>query len=137
MPETVANPPQTHGAVRTEPTDVNVRGILLVGAGLIVVGVIVQLAGYWTFEALRDRVRPGKESRFPLAAQRERLPPEPRLEQIDRMKLELEGEPAARIYAAEEQRLERYGWVDEKRQIVHMPIERAMKIIAAEKRLRP
>src|SRR4051812_32440838 len=98
MPETVSNPAETHaasGAVRTEPTDVNVRGILYVGAGLLVVGVIVQFAGYWTFEALRGRE--GNTSQFLLSSQRDRLPPEPRLEQLDRMEGQQGGEMARRL----------------------------------------
>jgi len=36
----------------------------------------------------------------------------------------------ARLLSAEEQILNNYGWVDEKAGIVHVPIERAMDILA-------
>jgi hypothetical protein len=128
MPETHAE----HGEIRTEHTDVNVRGVLYVGAGLVVVGVICCLASYWTYQALqRGESRP---TRFRLSEKREQLPPEPRLEQIERMKTW--GEPTPPLYAEEEQRLDSYGWVNKEKQIVHIPIERAMMLLVEEKRLK-
>jgi len=125
MPETHA----AHGEIRTEHKDVNVRAVLYVGAGLIVVGIISYIASYLTFQALQRG-----EGRATRSEQRQRLPPEPRLEQVDRMKTW--GEPTPPLYAEEEQRLDSYGWVNKEKQIVHIPIERAMKLLVEEKRLR-
>src|SRR4051812_49226807 len=52
-----------------------------------------------------------------------RLPPEPRLQVA--AKADLDG-----LHAAENERLERYGWVDRDRSVVRIPIERAMKLLS-------
>ena len=53
----------------------------------------------------------------------ERLPPEPRLQVAAKADLD-------RLRAAENERLERYGWVDRDRGVAHIPIERAMKLLS-------
>ena len=52
-------------------------------------------------------------------------PPQPRL-QTD------PAEDLAQFRAEEEKRLDSYYWIDKKKGIVHIPIERAMKEVAAE-----
>lgn len=51
------------------------------------------------------------------------VPPQPRL-QTD------PSEDLAQFRAAEEKRLDRYYWIDQKKGIVHIPIQRAMRIVA-------
>jgi hypothetical protein len=121
---------------RHEPKDVNVPG-LLIAAGILAVTVAVAfVAAWWLFDYLSARDRERKPSAFPLAAEeRGRLPPEPRLEEIDR----LEGKKAdmrpGQLRAAQQRRLETYGWVDETAGIVRIPIDRAMKVLVEQKRL--
>ena len=135
MVETTAVPAAS--PVRTEHTDVNIRGVLYTGAGMIVATVLVYLAGWGTLAHFRAREWEGKRSQFPLAVQDgDHLPPKPRLEQIDRMEEIRSGAYEARPrYAEERRRLESYGWVDEEKKIVHIPIERAMKVLAEPDRL--
>jgi hypothetical protein len=56
----------------------------------------------------------------PIAEQR--LPPAPRLQVAPRADLD-------RLRAAENRRLESYGWVDRDRGVVRIPIEQAMKLV--------
>jgi hypothetical protein len=53
----------------------------------------------------------------------QRLPPEPRLQIAPKADLE-------RLRAAENKRLESYGWADRERGIAHVPIEQAMKLVS-------
>jgi hypothetical protein len=74
--------------------------------------------------ALRREAREGDRAIHPLAAPTERAP-EPRLQ--DRPALDLQ-----RLRAREELQLSTYGWVDKQGGVVHIPIERAMEIVAGE-----
>lgn len=58
------------------------------------------------------------------------LPPEPRLQGIPGHAMSPQ-EEYQRFLAAEESRLESYGWVDPKEGIAHIPIGEAMKMIEA------
>ena len=114
---------------RHEPRDVDIRG-LLISAGVLAAAVTIAfLAAWWGFDYLSARDK-GKPSAFPLAAQeRDRLPPEPRLEEIDRLEAKKLDVPPSELRAAQQSRLEAYGWVDEKAGVARIPISRAMKII--------
>jgi hypothetical protein len=126
MPE--AHPPHTadhgdHSGVHHETTDVNVRGVLLFGAGLFVVAAVVHLLVWVLFGyfAGRESVRGARE--YPLAATQEnRLPPEPRLQIHPRDDLR-------ELHAHEDEVLTSYGWVDKNAGIVRIPIDEAMKIV--------
>jgi hypothetical protein len=118
-----------HPEVRFEPRDIPFWSILIVavvscaiGAGLLV-GV---RALYWQVVATR---RPTGTVTFPsLHSPSADLPPEPRLEQIDR----LAKTPASNVSKwekGEEKQLETYGPADEKG-FVHIPLERAMDLLA-------
>ena len=70
-----------------------------------------------------------KKSGFPLAAsQNADLPPEPRLEQLDR-KADIVTPDVYLREAAKERTLHSYGPTEDKAYI-HVPIERAMKLVA-------
>ena len=70
-----------------------------------------------------DRAMEVGEPRYPLAAaQGERLPPAPRLQQFPRNELE-------QFRQGEESLLQRYGWMNEDTGSVHIPIEEAMRLI--------
>ena len=67
----------------------------------------------------------GSRNVSPLVArEKDRLPAQPRLEGIEPSDL------ARNRQAANDKILHSYGWVDEKRQIVRIPIDRAMEIAA-------
>jgi hypothetical protein len=124
-----SEPTPEHSPARHEPKDVNVRGILIAVACLGVLLLATHLASVWSFDHLLAREQAGKRSVFPLAAaERGRLPPEPRLEQIDRLR-------GTNLRVEEQPRLDSYGWVDEKAGIARIPVERAMKILVEQKLL--
>jgi|SRR5204862_2182677 len=109
--------------VHHETTDVDVRGVLLFGAGLFVVAAIVHLAIWVLFGyfSAREAIRGARE--YPLAAaEQNRLPPEPRLQTAPR-------EDLRDLRAQEDQVLASYGWVDKNAGVVRIPIEEAMKIV--------
>ena len=110
------------GRVRHETSDVNVRAILTVGAGLAA-GTIAVSALVWlvvVFLSSRE-AQPGPRE-FPLAVTHEqRLPPEPRLQTNPR-------EDLADLRRAEDQVLDSYGWVDKDAGVVRIPIDDAMRL---------
>jgi len=110
------------GKVRHETSDVNVRAILAVGAGLagssIAIGAVIWLLlVFLTAQSAQTGPR-----EFPLAVTHEqRLPPEPRLQTNPR-------EDLADLRRAEERVLDSYGWVDKDAGIVRIPIDDAMRL---------
>jgi len=117
-----------------EQQDLSAKGIFSFLFGLAIFGVIMHfvLAGmYGLLDRYEQRHQPPLN---PLATPVERrsrqVPPdarlkfpEPRLEVNERT--ELSG-----AILQQEERLNSYGWVDEKSGVVHIPIERAMQLIA-------
>ena len=122
-PEPRDNPDVVH-----EHSDINVRAVLWFAGILAAVAVVIYVAVWWQFRTYRDGQARDKASAFPLAAGRDKLPPEPRLEPINR----LEGVPDTQFderLAAREAKLHRYGWVDKEKGIAHIPIEEAMRLL--------
>jgi hypothetical protein len=125
--------------VRHEPTDVQPRVVGWMIAGTTVL-VIVSLVACWLLmRAMDAREQREKSSTLPLAAQergrvadmpateslRARFNGEPPLEGL------LEGraaESAREQAAAEERRLESYGWVDRSKGVVHIPLAKAKEL---------
>jgi hypothetical protein len=115
--------PVVNPAVQHERTDVNVHAIVWFALIMIGLGVVIHVALWWLFKADMAHEEEIKRSSFPLAAGTRHLPPEPRLEQIDRV--EKSKSPNA------EQRPPRedgYG---------RIPIERAMSLLAGKLPVRP
>jgi hypothetical protein len=113
--------PRDNPAPERQESDVNVRVILALGAGLLLVTVIVGLSmvllsGYFSRQmALTPRM-------FPLAAGGDRtLPPEPRLQTTPRQDLR-------ELHAREDAILRTYGWVDKGAGIARIPIDVAMTL---------
>jgi hypothetical protein len=114
---------------RHEHRDVNIPGLLICAGVLAATVALAFFAAWWAFDYLSARDK-SKPSAFPLAAQeRDRLPPEPRLEEIDRLEGKKGNVRPKEVHAGHERMLETYGWVDEKAGVVRIPISRAMKII--------
>jgi len=111
------NPTVSH-----ESSDVNIRGIFGFAAGLLVVAVVIHVLIYVLFGYFQRREDVKTVAEYPLAAaQRDRQPPEPRLQTNPRQDL-------ADLRANEEQQLTGYGWVDKNAGIVRIPIDAAMKL---------
>jgi hypothetical protein len=118
---------------RHERRDVDAIGILLTAATL---GLVIALsfgACWWLLAVAWPRT---SESTLQTRAHR-RLPPEPRLEQVNRMEAARSGISAESrtqpLYA--DQQLNSYGLVDHEARIVRIPIRDAIKIVAEEKLL--
>ena len=108
--------------VHHEDSDVDFRGILGFGAGLIVVAVAVHLLIYVLFGYFMRREGVKVPAEYPLAAEQEhRVPPEPRLQTDPRQDL-------ADLRAKEDALLGTAGVVDENAGIFRIPIDVAMKL---------
>ena len=107
--------------VHHETSDVDIRGVLAFGVGLIVLGVFISLAVGVLFKYLDSREARQAAPQYPLAAtQGNRVPPEPRLQTNPRQDL-------ADLRAREAETLSTYGWVDRNAGVVRIPIDEAIK----------
>jgi hypothetical protein len=109
--------------------------------GLTVATVVVCLLTAGLFNALKNRDEVSKRKLSPLAGERQKLPPEPRLQLAPSTEEQLEGnkpidlkhehplEEMKRLRAEEEAKLNSYGWVDEKAGVVRIPIDEAKKLL--------
>jgi hypothetical protein len=105
-----------------ETSDVNIRGILAFGAGLLIAAVVIHILAWLLFAYFASRESPLAAREFPLAAeQQNRLPPEPRLQTDPKQDL-------ADLRRREDALLGSYGWVDKNAGIVRIPIEEAMRL---------
>jgi len=109
---------------RHEQTDLSVRGVLLALAALAAAVLVVQLVVGVQFAALRRECA----REHPPAALRTvppEGPPEPRLQTTP-------AEDLAAMRAQEDAILHGYGWEDRAAGVVHIPVERAMELVARE-----
>src|SRR5579864_8398203 len=117
-----------HPEVRYERTDASFRWIfgIIVGSGVLMA--VIYYVVLLFFQDYQDYQAAIKSSNFPLGPSgSEPLPPQPRLEQINRM-AEIE---RGNVYLRQEQKetiLSSYGPVEEG--YVHIPIDRAMDLLA-------
>ncbi|HEX5269326.1 MAG TPA: hypothetical protein VFW33_02510 [Gemmataceae bacterium] len=119
-----------HPTVLYDHSDANFRWIIGLVIGAMVFAAVVHyviLRFYFSYAAYESDV---KRSHYPVAAERPKtLPPEPRLEQINRV----EGYEKGNVYLREEEKekvLNSYGAAGEK--YVHIPIDRAMDHLAGK-----
>lgn len=109
--------------------------------GLTVATVVVCLLTAGLFNALKNRDEASKRKQSPLASERQKLPPEPRLQLAPSTEEQLEGKkpidlkldhPLAemkRLRKEEDDRLNSYALVDEKAGVVRIPIDEAKKLL--------
>ncbi len=104
-----------------ETRDINVRAVAWFAIGLVIAAVIlhVSTAGLFVFF---KREHPSSVAPSRITGENP-LAPEPRLQTDDRVDME-------KFRAAEGQKLNSYGWVDKDAGILHIPIKRAMDLIA-------
>jgi hypothetical protein len=118
---------KTHANVRYERKDIRLRWIVAMFVflgGFVVCMAFVMLKFYWYQEQLEKEAKGSIEALAPV------LPPEPRLEQVDK----LAGVEAANVdarLAAQEEMLNSSGPTGEKG-FVHIPIERAIEAVAGK-----
>jgi hypothetical protein len=107
----------------TEKTDANTGGVLKAVVYLVLATTLVAVGLIYLTHGLVSLEVKGDPAPAPLAEPAGRVPPEPRLQTL----------PLADIRAQrreEHEVLTSYGWVDEKRGIVRIPIEDAMRLVA-------
>jgi hypothetical protein len=123
-----------HSTVRHERTDASFGWIFGLVVAAAILGLIVFAVVWGFFDYERNRLADNRKSAFPLApGPRTALPPEPRLEQLDRL-AEIEKSNVFARQKAKEEVLTSYGTTDEKG-YVHVPIAQAMKLLASTKKL--
>jgi hypothetical protein len=137
MPEPAE--PGTNSPVRYERRDFSLRAVSIVAAataGIIVV-VLASLALAYRHYAAREASL--KESALPLAASERarlaQLPSQDRYHELFRGQPPLEGlmssesgSIAASSLMEQQRRLDSYGWVDQAKGVVHVPLEQAARL---------
>ncbi len=119
-----------------EEDDVNVKVVLWFAAGLVAFAVVLHLGLAWMFFAFRSAEDREKRSDYPeeFSEGISPLPKAPRLEGIEGRKEDVSGErTGSAITVSREEELTRYGWVDEKRGIVSIPIDEAFDRLLSKK----
>jgi len=123
MPHAADHDGEHKPGVHHETTDVNIRGILVFGVGLIVSAVLIYFVVWVLFKYFESREARRVAPEYPLAATQEvRLPPEPRLQTNPRGDLQ-------DLRAQEDQILNSYAWIDKNTGVVRIPIDEAMKLV--------
>ena len=114
---------QTPPGSTYEHTDANVWIIVRFLFWLAISAVLIHVGLGLLYALLIERAEETGDPRYPLvAAQGQRLPPTPRLQQF----------PTKEVYefrVGEEAFLEGYGWMNKEAGIVHIPIEDAMRLM--------
>jgi hypothetical protein len=106
-----------------ERRDINPATVVRFVAGIFALLILAATAMWLLLGRYDTRLAVESPPASPLAGYGPQEPPEPRL-QVD---------PAAdiaRLHATERQQLDGYGWVDRQTGIVHIPIDRAMQLLA-------
>jgi hypothetical protein len=121
--------PREHADVRYERKDIRLSGLLWLIVAAICILVVLGF-GIWHFYWWQAGTEQASKRSPYGAAPSAQLPPEPRLEQIDRL---AEGEAASVLtkLAAQEKALNSYGPTAEKG-FVHIPIQQAIKAVAGK-----
>jgi heme/copper-type cytochrome/quinol oxidase subunit 1 len=124
-----------HPEVRHEPSDASLGGVIMVIVWAMFLGAVILVLVWQFFVQYRAHEDQLRASPFPLALKpSESLPPEPRLEQLNR----LANDPISNVYLrqqAREKKLNSYGHTEDKG-YVHVPIERAMQAVVGELKAR-
>lgn len=124
--DSTANPTTTEAmappAGGYERTDINIRSVVLF-FGLVGLSLAVLQLGVWELlQLLRADAARHQAPQSPRASARV-VPPEPRLSNQPLLDY-------ARFVEAQDAQLNNYGWVDRRQGIVHMPITKAIDILA-------
>jgi hypothetical protein len=129
---------QSNGA---ESSELNIRPIVWFLISLTVSTAIIFALMAGLLDVLESRVKKVEGKPSPLAGERQRIPPEPRVQLAPSRIEQVEGKegpdlrddnPLAemeRVRKEESEKLNSYSWVDEKNGIVRIPIEDAKKLL--------
>lgn len=132
------NPHGSHG-VGHEASEMRIAPIVWFLIFLSFGTVVICLLMTGLFDSFEKNVKDAEGKASPLASERQKLPPEPRLqlapsttEQLETrqppdLKLDHPLQEMKRLRDEENKKLSSYGWVDDKRGVVRIPIEEAKK----------
>ncbi len=112
----------THSTVRFEHSDVNVRGVVLAGFGVLLFAYIAVFVLYFVFSHFKNVRAEESPPPLPIEVRGLPLPPEPRLQHWP-------GRDLQQLRATENFELHHYAWVDRQSGTVSIPIERAMDLV--------
>lgn len=119
---------EVHKEVAHEGRDVNIRGVLIFAAALAVSSALILLVLWGLFHYFDRRMADVRPYAPPLARERQRVPPEPRLQGSPVHPI-APLEEMAQFRQKEEELLRSYGWVDPAAGIVRIPIDEAKKLL--------
>ena len=109
--------------------DENVRAVLHFGAWMIVSAVIIYAALFGLFQYFDWQAAVADPAQNPLLAGEK--PPASPAARFPQPRLQADAAAdQAKVRAQEEELLNTYGWVDRQAGVVHLPIDRAMQMIA-------
>ena len=130
----------SHGVgVGHESSDLKIAPVVWFVIGLSVATIVIGFLVWGLFSTLGSREQRSSGSASPLAGERQKLPPEPRLQLAPSTVEQLEGnkppnlkedhplQEMKRLRAEEEKTLNSYGWVDQQTGTVRIPIDEAKK----------
>jgi hypothetical protein len=109
-----------------EASEVNVRAISSFGVGLFLGVIVAAFLMWFLFDQLVKRDAAHETPPEPMeAANPKKEPPEPRLQVTPPIDLQ-------KFRAAEEEKLNSYGWVDPEKGVVRIPVSRALDLVAKD-----
>ena len=118
--------------VKHEKSDVRIKPLIMFAVYLTIAAAIIHVMMYFLFQYFEERAVTSEGPPSPLAAERQALPPEPRLQlspsEQGQDKPDLREHPLEELkimQAEERSALTEYGWVDQQSGVVRLPIERA------------
>ena len=129
------DPAELHNEdVAHEHSDVNIRAIIMFAVGLVVVTAVVALLMVGMFKWLEGQAAKNDPPVSPLTTPPQAMPKKTTSPFFGHARSEtqlLTNEPAAlrKLRDDENKRLHRYGWVNGKPGVAHMPIDEAKKLI--------
>jgi len=112
---------ENHQGSHYETSDANIRAIVKFTVGLAVLIVAAMVAMVWLFGYLKATQQLGPPA-SPFA-ESQTSPPSPRLQVRPVQDLK-------QLRSAEDEKLNSYGWVDQKAGLARIPIDRAMDLLA-------
>jgi hypothetical protein len=107
-------------SVGHERQDADIWPIVLTGIGLALTVAVVGVIVYGVFRYLETHPVTSIQSN-PMAVFDSQIPPAPRIEEHPAIEIQ-------ELHSAEDQTLSTYGWIDKKKGIVRIPIDRAMEL---------
>jgi hypothetical protein len=121
MPE---HRPDTPATDRSYDSELDMRAIVGFGSGVLVVTVVASLIMWWMSNSFKRDEEAKDHAPSPLAEARlDTIPPGPRLQPSPPRDLD-------ELRARDREALTTYGWVDRANGIGHIPVERAISILA-------